>query len=270
MPDEMTQDVEQADEQIPDNEENEAPETPETEADNGPSDSELKWDETVPDMKGMYSELSPEARERILRERLAASSTQQTSPDDTEGEESTAGEPSVPELPELDRFATLSSLKTAVEDGDGESAYKALDQWMEWDSALMQTVAQAMRQQDEQIEALRSELNAPRKMTQALRDPAVRQAGATDADVDRARELMESGEVASEKAALRLAAYERGGRAKPKDSKRTASSVRASQAGSGRAQGRAMKDTGVVTSFTSSAGRALIEEMEKEQQSKRR
>ena len=185
-------------------------EQPQEEIPQEPSELEALWNDALPELAGSRDSLTPEARDKLLLKRLAAlSQSRPTTGDQAEGPSPTAGTeaeaPLVAELPTIDAQAQQAAIESAMENGDGVALAKVFTEQRAYVEGLGRLVHGSLKDQDEAIGALGTEVRMPGQMREAL--PNVR--GASEADMLAAMKLLASGEVKSPEVALKVATFNR-------------------------------------------------------------
>ena len=185
-------------------------------AEQPPEDESRKlWQEHLPELADSYDELSPEAREKLLLNRLAATTASGPSTGEESGKpESPAGEPeartpSTVQIPELGLDDFESSLAEELQD-------RAAAQLIRRKIQILADFVQGMgglvvRTLDDQKGTL---AGFEKQLSGVTRPNSVREAikavpGATEADAASAVQLLESGEATSPEAAVKLAVFNR-------------------------------------------------------------
>jgi len=168
-----------------------------------------KWSELLPELANSREELSTEAREGILLERLAALTRgkQATSDDETNGESLPTDQrlvsdaPPVTEIPDVD----YERMTDALTDDLGEASANVITKFMKvLDGRIGGLAGLVVKSLDEYGGELTS-YTRPQKLRAML--PGV--PDATEPDIKAAVKLLSAGKVRSEEDALKLAVYNR-------------------------------------------------------------
>ena len=169
----------------------ETPETDEVPDQDSEADAELRelFAQQFPGLP--FDELSTKAMLTLALKKATAKT------DGGESEDSATQRPARQPVASFDTEATRKSLEAAFLEGDAAAATKAIDEYLR---THVQAVMDIALSQDERIEAL----TRPRQLKAAM--PQVR--GATEADLQRADDLLNSKEAATPQAALKVAVYE--------------------------------------------------------------
>jgi hypothetical protein len=218
----------------------EQPEAPIEEQPEDSNSNKALWAQIAPELADSFEELSTEAREGILLRKLAQTADAKATTEDgtagpTDGKTDT--QTPVVEIPNLDREALISNLKTAVDANDGESAVKMIDKVFEWSDATMRVVGGAQREMLEEMQRMREEFRGvtePAKFSQAV----ARVPGAKETDIPKAKEYLKNGDAKTFDAALKLAVFDRNqavaqGKKPSESAQRRAGAVAASRASGG-------------------------------------
>ena len=205
-----------------------------------PNPSDELWAKVAPDLADSIKDLSPEARERILLNRLAANAEQKDTPatsvKEVANDAPNAGGPSASEVPTLDYERMTKTLSDIVGEQEGPTMMKEIfDPTLRYVHGVAARVIEALGEYDKRFTEYEGKLSSfeqPRKFQSAL--PNVR--GAVEADIAKAQQIYASGEAKTELAALKLAVYERqaeldkakGAKPASEDARRRAQAIAAS------------------------------------------
>lgn len=202
-----------------------------------PNPLALQWDAIVPELEGQYDNIDPGVREQLLLNRLtettAPKPTDAGAPNGQPGNvEPTAPIPPIVEVPaEVIRSAD-AKLAQAFADGDAQAFTAATNEknqaMMDYMTRMGQLVGMALFEQQKEVRNVRSDLDLPEQLAEAL--PKVR--GATAGDIGVAKAILRQRGATTPEAALKLAVYQRltaNPRTPSEQARRTASAINANR-----------------------------------------
>lgn len=216
--------------------EGQEPEGEESEDQTEPSEAQLLWEKKNGDLGLNYKDLTPEQRELVALKRQTAQPGDRPAKEDSGKAASStdAAEdqtPPVAQLPRIDTDAFRAQIIEATESMDGAAMAKTMLEAVQTTDSLAEVMLAALKEQDNVIASLRADIQRPGRFKDALSQVP----GATEADFANAGKLLANGDVTSEVAALKLAAFDRQaeaasvkGSSAPARAKRKANAITAS------------------------------------------
>ena len=231
-------------EQLPDNQQEVTGEESQETTEQETSVNLEKWEKVAPELAGHIKDLSPEAREEILLERLAAKSADATSQNGSSQSEATAqGQeaqtPPAMQTPSIDPESIVNDIGTAIEDSDSAAAKRSMQQIIDYIAGTTSLVNEALTENQQEMAALRrnvSDVTTPAEFERLARTIE----GVELSDIPSAIQIQQTQAGTSIEAALKFAALNRytskNSKTKPpagEDAKRKAAAIAASQQSGG-------------------------------------
>jgi hypothetical protein len=219
-----------------------------------------RFESCLPALKGSYDALSPEMRTRMLLNMIEGNNTVATQNNTGEGD----SVPKIREIQPLDMNVATERLVRAIESGDADditSAQKAISQHQEQLLGVLYDYSQLNAYETNQLKKELSEIRRPVE----IRKIGASVPGFEDSDVDKALQLVDSGQISNMSLAVKFAVQERL-LASKRTVPPTAAEMAARQAAGAMAASAPGSQSGSrsnvmtpVTNFDSPQGRALLQ-----------